>query len=231
MTPLWFCVYIVIFILLAVILFIFVQNGLVNDGVTTSIPADESHISTGDILGVGYHTISGRITTAWSSSIWSHTAVAWRSPKDNKLYILETATYRRGLGGVIRVPFDLWLHINRRHRICWLKLNTHLPQKCDAQLMDTIYTKLESSRNVINWDLGRLFDRRPYIEQSYEDITKTRLTCYELTIVLLQKMGIVDTYYTASSYSPGDIINRHVHMVPAYKYSDAVGLSLTQTSE
>ncbi len=215
--------YVVLIVCCVIVVFFLIQVASISDTPTTSVPIDPTLLQTGDLVGVSYHHLTGRMTTAWCSSLWGHTGIAWRAPDTNELFILETARYGRGYNGIVRVPFDLWARINRRQKVCWLKLhNTGVG--VDAGRMDTFFKQLQPARDVFNPDAARYLLRRPYKEQTVDELTKHRLNCYEVTIILLQKMGIVAKKYAYSSYSPGDIINRRIHMAPGYTYAAAVGL-------
>lgn len=211
----------IVIIYLVLLIIVAAQVCLTSDLPAKEKVADPEDIQTGDILGVSYRHPLGWFITAWSSSYWHHTGVAWRNPLTNQLFVLEAARYKEPYSGVFRIPFDQWLHINRRTYICHLRLNhtsTDLAQRIDSE-----YVKLERiNLDTLNWQWYRFLIRQPYVEEKLN----RHYTCYEITIMLLQRLGIVKKEYTCGSYFASDIIWRHLPMEKGYVYEDPVLLKV-----
>jgi hypothetical protein len=173
-----------------------------------------SFLDTGDIVGIGYSNIFGYFITTFTSSSWSHTGIVWKSP-DNKLYVLEGASYNEPYDGIFKIPLGKWLYINRHSKLCYLKyVGTH---KISPELMDQKFNQIIANHKLatINLSSIKFFNKIKYSEDFQTD-----LTCTEITIKLLQDINIVKKIYQSSSYFPGNIINRNLEMCDGCKYED-----------
>lgn len=214
-------IWILLVILIIVLIFIFVGSRrlyLADDLPLVGSAVDPFNISNGDILTVGYQNAFGRFVTACTGSLWTHTGVAWRSPETGELFIFEQARYDDKYTGVYRIPFDLWLRINRKHHICHLKLQG---APLDPYLMDKICKDMETIKTTMNADFGKYFITTPYID----DPAKKNYTCYEVTTLLLQRLGVVQKKLSCGAYFPGRIVSGGMHMEPGYSYDPPVLLS------
>lgn len=188
---------------------------------TKSYYMDDHHIQTGDILGVGYRHPFGWFVTAWSSSIWSHTGIAWRHPRTQELYVLEAAVYnsrRRSADGtwrgVFRIPFRNWLRINRRHYRCHLRLSGEKAPDL-AEKLDRAFAEFESCQlDYFNLGWVRFLRTQPYTEEP----RRQRYTCNEITVATLQKAGVFQCVHDCSSYFAGQIVNRQIPTESNYAY-------------
>lgn len=174
-----------------------------------------SFLDTGDIVGVSYSNMFGYFINTFTLSSWSHTGVIWKSP-DNKLYVLEGASYDEPYDGIFKIPLKKWLYINRHSKLCYLKYTGI--NKISSELMEQKFNDIIAKHQLdsINLSSLKFFNRN-----KYSDNIQTNLTCIEITVKLLQDMNIVQKKYQCSSYFPGNIINRNLEMCEGCKYDDA----------
>jgi len=205
----------VVMIYLVVIIIVAIQVYLTYDMPKKQRQVQQADIQTGDVLGVSYRHLFGHLVTTWSGSIWHHTGVAWRCPSTNELYVFEAAIYGGNYRGVFRIPFDIWLKINRRMHICHLRLEGPI----DTLELDNHFRSLEVIKlDSLNWQWYRFLQTRPYVDET----PRTHYTCYEITIMLLQRMNIVRKELACSSYFARDVVHRKLPMEEGYSYSEAI---------
>lgn len=204
-----------------VVIIIAAQVNLACDGTEKEVATDEYEIKTGDILGVGYTHAFGWFVTAWSASIWSHTGIAWRDPQTGELFVLEAAMYGKKYRDVFRIPFRQWLRINRKHHLCHLRLRGNTDRGLVDKL-DREFKKYEEGVKLDSFNPGwyRFLRTTPYREEELRE----KYVCYEITIAVLQAVGIFKKKSSCSSYFAGHIINRNIPTEHPYYYEDAVGL-------
>lgn len=221
---------ILIFLVLSII--VAAQVGLANDLPDIEKFADAEDINTGDILGVGYRHCFAWFVTAWSFSVWTHTGIAWRDPVTNELFVLEAAYYDSPkYRGVFRIPFDQWIRINKNSYMCHLKLrytgdgDTHKISEnkingVDANKMSDIFHEFEQIKilDSLNYKWYRFLRNEPYVEETLD----RHFVCYEISILMLQRMGIYAKKKRCSSHFARDLIWRHIEMEPGYVYEDPV---------
>jgi hypothetical protein len=214
----------VIIVYLCIVLIVAAQVCITDDVPSLMKLSDPLDIRTGDILGIGYNNNPfAWFVTAWSSSVWTHTGLAWRDPDTNELYVFEAAHYGGKYTGVFRIPYGTWLRINRRHKICHLRYRGNAFDSIEGvRKMSSIFKTFELIKlDSLNWTWYRLLMKRPYREESLQ----RHYVCYEITILLLQRLGIVRKQFTCSSYLPRDVIWRHLHMEPGHIYDNPVMVS------
>jgi hypothetical protein len=186
------------------------------------INLDYDMIHTGDILLVGYRHVMGFVITNWSESQWSHTGIAYRD-KFGKVWVMEAANYYKPYIGTFRIPFHDWLNINKRHHLGIVKYRGPAPFPVTA--LETEFRKYEGpdgmKLDTFNIGWRRFLCKKPYGEPFRG--TKGPYTCYELTLILLQSIGMVERLHTCSSYTPGDIAWQRVPWIPGYRYDVIVG--------
>lgn len=223
----------VVLIFLVLIVIATAQWAMADDLPTITQDVDPFDIQSGDLLVIGYRGVLGMFVTAWSFSKWTHSGVAWRDPQTGQLFVMEASRYGGKYNNVFRIPFDLWLKINKKQHLCHLKLHSKTPfeptgEAISPYLMDEKFKELESIYlDRINPEWYRLLLWRPY----KEEVEPRPYTCYEITIMLLQRLGIMQKKYACSSYFARDVVWRHLHMEPNYFYSDPVLLHAPQTPD
>lgn len=208
-----------LFIFLIVVTILMLTNDLPNEekiiNLKNTNTTDFSFLDTGDIVGISYSNIFGYLITTFTSSLWSHSGVVWKSP-DNKLYILEGASYDKPYDGIFKIPLEKWLYINRHSKLCYLKYTG--TNKICPELMEQKFNDIIEKHQLDSINLSSL---RFFNKIKYSDNTRIKLTCIEITVKLLQDMNIIQKKYQCSSYFPGNVINRNLEMCEGYKYDDA----------
>lgn len=187
-----------------------------------NMPLDEldpTTINTGDILSVAYHHGFGTFVAAATNSVWSHTAVAWKDPVTNEIFVLEGCNYhdRRGM---LKVPLATWVRFNRQSQICINRLSTPADPAKVLQAFNNLRSiKLET----FNWQMYKLL-----MKTAYEPVDMSAgYTCYEIAVHILQDSGIVSKQWRGSSYFPTDIVWGKLETMPGYTYSRPVLLNPT----
>lgn len=236
---------IIIIVIIAIIIIVGAARlNLANDLPANSEVADPSNINTGDILVVGYRNYRHWLTALWTGSVWSHTGIAWRHPVTGELFVLDSGRYkddvtgltsvnpvtpvtsvrRKLYDGIFRIPFDRWLHINRRQYIGHLKLrcSTTIDNKL-VSAMDQVWARLEKCSKDSNTRWVYNVCSSPYTKPLY----KGKYICYELSVILLQECGIMAKINHPSSYTPKALAGRHIEMMAGYTYEDPVLLTIS----
>ncbi len=215
---LWLVIQVII-IYLIILALIAIQLTIVNDMPKFVQEVDPLTINTGDVLGVSYRNVFGYCITAATSSLWHHTGVAWRSPMTNELFVFESAQYDAQYNSVFRIPFDLWVRINRKHHICHVRL---MGKVLDPLAMEQVCKELEQIRlDTLNWEWYRFFLKRTYVDEPL----KSHYTCYEVSIMCLHKVGVMVKQLTPSSYFPKDIIWCTIPLTAGYSYAEPILLT------
>lgn len=187
------------------------------------IEISDVKMNTGDIVGVSYSKSFGFFVSAWSNSIWSHVGVIWKDPRDMSLYVIEAAYYREPLQGVICIPLNLWLQINKRSVLGYRRLSGDLDSN---RLYNAYQNRRETSLDTFNTQWYRLLWKRSYFVNHAPEST-----CYEFVIRLLQDCGVMRPMYEASSYFPGDIMNQDLELSLGYRYSETFQINKDLLSE
>jgi hypothetical protein len=218
-----------IIIFLVLLLILATKILLVKDYPLTTSKLDYDSFKTGDIIGVSYTNPFGWFVTGWSNSIWSHIGVVWRDPNTNYPYVLEAANYGKNYDGLITVPLNEWFRINKRNIIGYMSINI----SPDSEKMMTHFESLKKyglDTYNINWI--RLIQKQLYDSDKFDKPNcidnKTRYVCYELSIMMLQNVGVVEKKLMPSSYFPRDIMYGKLPLINNYQYSSTVLID-TQT--
>lgn len=180
---------------------------------------DTNSIATGDILGVGYKNFFGWFVSGWSYSIWSHTGIAWRDPETNLLYVIEAARYKPPYRDLFKIPFELWIKINRKSRLCIVKYTG--TKKICPLVMDEVFEKFNYFKlDKFSYKWKRFLVKTPYTEEN-----RMHYTCYEMTIKILQECEIIDKKYVCSSYFASNVINGNIEWADGCSYSKPFAFS------
>jgi hypothetical protein len=174
--------------------------------------ADEATINTGDILGICYQNLFADVVTTLTGSVWMHAGVAWRDPKDNKLYILESADYDTPqYSGIIKMPFSTWMRFNKK---CTMGISRLRGKKVDAaKIWDEWQYYLRTDFEAFSCTWHRFLQYRPYTPARQD-----RYTCFEIILELLQRCDVLKKTYACSTYLPKDLIKGLVPTEEGYKY-------------
>jgi len=196
-----------IFLLFACLLIIaMIHRYTTFDDPPEAIHIDKCDLKTGDILGVGYSNLAGMFTSSFSRSVWSHTGIVWIDPDSKITYILEGAHYPlKEYKGFIRIPFDIWYFYNSSFicGICKYNGPTLDPYKIICE-----FSKFEGKVKLegFNPSWYRFLVNREHFDSKINKY----YTCYEVTILLLQNLGIYKKEKLHSSYFPKHIMNNSI---------------------
>ena len=220
----WVIIDVVIIFTLLFLIFI-IRLLLAEDYPDKIEPLDLSTIQTGDIIGAAYRRSHGYFVSFWSSSIWSHIGIAWRDPVNQELFILEAAVYKDPkYRGILKVPILDWVRFNRKGYmgVTRLRRAENVPPIDPTQMMQTFEEFQKIEIDSFNWRWLRLLFKTPYTPER-----QTHYTCYELSVLMLQEMGIVAKKHRCSSYFPGDIMSGNMEFVPGYSVDPIVFVDTT----
>ena len=207
---------IIIITTLIIIIIIILRVVIVSDIPKTIEILDPSLLTTGDIVGVGYNNLFGYFVTCWSGSIWNHCGLVWREPNTNQVFILEAGAYGGEYNGVFKIPLNEWIIINKNSYMGVSKLRG---RKLDTVLLINKFMKRKKyvTLDSYNYNWHRLIRNIPYFKDK-----RTKYTCYELVVTILQDCNVVKKIYACSSYFPRDIMIGNLPMCSDYFYDNAV---------
>ncbi len=215
-----------IFLIFAFLLVIAMINKYTSfDDPIKYVVIDPHDLKTGDILGVAYNNVAGWFVSSFSKSIWSHTGTVWVDPKNGMVYVLEGAIYpNKAYQHAMRIPFEKWYCYNCRS-ILGLK-RYHGPE-IDPNRMIEVFGKYEGKIKLesFNASWGKYLYDHPYIKTK---VGKT-YTCYEMTILLNQELGIYKKEKLYCSYFPDHIMNSKIKCEDGCYYATNVRFYLTPT--
>ena len=201
-------------IIIVIIIFICINGSKIQDVPSTEIKfIDPNSINTGDIVVVGYRNVFGKILKGITSSIWSHSGIAYRDPNTNFLYIIELGVYKKYYKGIFKIPFHDWIKYNRKH---YLGILTYNGPTIDIKKFDEIFDKYK----LYNIDPISYKWLRFLYKSNYRKINKNTYTCIELTISILQELDIYKKKYLSSSYFPRDIANNNIPTINTVFYNN-----------
>lgn len=210
---------VVILIVLCILFITTYHMFIANDFPTTIEVLNPNQLKTGDILTVGYRHGMGWFVTFWSRSVWSHTGVVWKDPKTGELFMLEAANYGGDWNGVIKIPFRIWLKLNKGSDLCLNRIITDKP--VDADKLHQAFLSIKDNKlDAFNPNWYRLLFKTPWVEET----KPSARTCYELSIKMLQQAGIVQKKFMGSSYFPKDFVWGGLDLEPGFDYQAPVML-------
>lgn len=183
---------------------------------------DLREYNNGDVMCVGYHSISGAIITSASNSIWSHTGIIWVDPITNVRYVLEGAIYKlKQYQHFFKIPLETWLFFNKKHIIGYKKY--HGPEIDSNYLWD----KFEWLTKNCKLEPFNIFWSRFLVnKQYYEYSKKDKYTCLEATVIIGQNAGIYKKDKIYCSYFPGNIANNEISLCEGVFYDLPVQVKL-----
>jgi hypothetical protein len=137
---------------------------------------------------------------------------------DGTLYILEVADYEPTTksnydslySGVIKIPYTLWLKLNKNHKIGFRSLDNEVY----ASIKDNVFLefmklkiyKQQKLTDISSWK--RLMFFEAYNEE--ELLLQDKITCIEFIVILLQNLEIMEKTYKPSSYYPCDLATKNI---------------------
>jgi len=234
-------IFIVLFvgILIAVISRI-VYSDIDKKSLEVSSVKDYETLKSGDLVFVSYKNLLGKSIRVLSASEYSHIGMIYRessgspeqsSKESDKLYVLEIADYRdtsvspksqeqsfkeksqeQSSNGVLKLPYEQWLKLNKHHDIYIRKLNNEdYESKGIKNKISNEFTKLQKYKQQKLTDileLKRLMFFEAYDEKKIEKLEK--ITCIELVVMLLQNLELLEKDAMPSSYYPCDLAGDNI---------------------
>lgn len=162
------------------------------------------YMSTGDILTVSYNSLRGQMVKIFTGSVWTHTGLVVES--DGHKFVVEVATYRGDVSGVVVKPLEDWFNWNQSRLLGWRPYRGGKHNFPHQEILDII--KRDSKRdikpdmNTANW-LKTLVKRR-HNDEDYKD--RTKYYCSEYITHLLQETRVIRKDYLPDGYKPWELL-------------------------
>jgi hypothetical protein len=220
----WIIIWVVI-ILLIIILLLSLQLANRNYIPDKYINFDPCLFETGDIIYNSYGNFLTTMITCLIGSPWTHSGVIWCDSKTNEKYVLEMCSYKPPYyRGVYKVPLSTWININKKsNMIGYMKLHRSDNKKPHFHNLEDIYNTYKNIKlEAFCWRYYRFFQQKPYEKIN----SKGANACHEITIAVLQDLGVYKKECSVDSYTPSDLIYQEIPMNYPYYYSDIVGLNI-----
>lgn len=209
----WILVIIIILfigILIAIISQI-IYSGIDKKSLEISDIKDYETLKSGDLVFVSYKNLLGKSIRVLSASEYSHVGMIFKdttqvSPDD--LYVLEIADYNDSKdSGVLKIPYEKWLKLNKHHDIYIRKLNDkdYEAKEIQSKILNE-FNKLQKYKQQKLTDILEL--KRMMFFEAYDDkkIEKLeKITCIELVVMMLQNLELMKKDSMPSSYYPCDL--------------------------
>jgi len=186
---------------------------------------DPYTLKTGDILGVGYKHPFGWFVSGWTGSVWSHCGIVWIDPTNSEIFVLEAAIYEKPYKGVFKIPLSTWIRINKNH---YLGLSRIKGKPVDPVALINAFEERKKyvELDSYNWRWYRLLYKQPYFEE-----TRTKYTCYELVVSVLQDTGVMTKEYACSSYFPTNIMEGEIQLTEGYYLDPPITINVSQYNQ
>jgi hypothetical protein len=219
---------IIIFLSLIIILFCCLYIiGLINCNYANDYPLEVEYLeninlSNGDMVFVSYDNFSGKFISAFSSSIWSHTGIIYIDPVTLVKYVLEGAIYRhKTYRHFFKIPLECWMYFNRKSLLAYKKYNGPL---IDSNFM---WRNFEQFIKNCKLDSLNIFWAKFLFERDYYEYANSRkYSCFEVSIILAQNIGIYKKEKMYSSYFPEHMANNKITLSPGVSYDNLKQIKL-----
>lgn len=190
------------------------QFVMANDVPREKIVMIEDRLRTGDIVGTGNLTIDGWVVNTLTGSLWTHTGVIWRDT-DDKVYVIEITKFSKDRElGLVKVPFSAWYYKHRKDRRCHVRL---VGEPIDSDVFMEHFKEYEGKRtHIVKLGWYR------YFVPSIFRAKRKNYTCFEMTLHLLKKIGVVKGDIEENNYYGGDIVWGRIPTVNGYRYQEPV---------
>lgn len=178
-------------------------------------------IKSGDLLFISYkNLIKLNFVKLMCRSIWTHVSIFYKDPITLEAFVLEAASYHPPYNSqFIRIPFNLWLKINRNQKICVMPINKEIDTKKLLKTRESLKYKGVNNYTVedFNWRwIKFLFNKK---KKSIFTRKSTSITCVEYVIKIYKRMGIIKPKYHSSSYFTSCLMNlRDIEMRDGYEF-------------
>ena len=173
---------------------------------------DFEDLKSGDLLFVSYINLLGQSIRVLSASEWSHVSMIYRDVKSPELYVLEIAEYgdrksSESYSGVLKIPYEKWLKLNKHHDIYIRKLNNedYKNKEIQSKILNE-FSKLQKYKQQKLTDileLRRMMFFENYDEKKIQNLEK--ITCIEFIVMMLQNLELMEKDAMPSSFYPCDL--------------------------
>lgn len=182
-------------------------------------------LKTGDLLFISYvkNFLKYNFIRFFTNSVWTHVCIFYKDPVTQEPYILEAAAYSEPYGyQFIKIPFSVWLRINRNQRLAVLPLNKEISAKRLLEVKKCLKWKNEKEFYVegLNWKWMRFCFNRKSKSKFFSGKSAKGVTCTEFVIKIYKKMGIMKPKYHYSSYLPACVYKRKIKMKNGYYFEE-----------
>jgi hypothetical protein len=129
------------------------------------------------------------------------------SSDSHNLYILEIAEYDSLHSGVLKIPYEKWLKLNKHHDIYIRKLDdeAYKNKEIQSNILNE-FSKLQKYKQQKLTDILEL--RRMMFFESYDEkkIQKLeKITCIEFIVMMLQNLELMEKDAMPASFYPCDL--------------------------
>jgi hypothetical protein len=178
------------FILIIVIL-IFIRITLYNE--TKNINSFDSKIldlDNGDLIFASYNNVLGKIVKVWSGSKWTHIGMIFKNPDNGNLSVLEVAEYNNPNfeKGVIEVPLNAWLKMNKDFEIGYRKMNIKTTS-CELYDLFEKYQGNKLYKLSVNPNRIKEFIFPSHRTRDIKDLAN--LSCVDFTVLMLKDLKLI----------------------------------------
>lgn len=215
--------YLVIFIVIVLYLISMINRFSAPDLPETIMYAEPHKMNNGDLLCVSYNNAAGAFVGSFTHSVWVHTGIIWVDPITNVRYVLEGAMYGSSeYQHFFKIPVATWLYINKANVMGYKKY--HGPE-LDSYVMMECFKPFEKHTKLEGLNVGWL---RFLVNRKYKDPrVKSRYTCFEVTVIMGQLLGIFSKEKHFSSYFPRDVVDGYISCCDEIYYEPTIQIALS----
>lgn len=190
---------------------------------TISLKKTKCKFKTGDLLGVSYTTVHGKLVKICTGSMWTHLGMVVCI--DQQKYVIEIARYNSTNRGVIIKPLEEWLDWNDGRTLAWRQFDLKKHKFPEEELRQLIKKTKHSSENmnVLTWIKTLYRSDHPDNIYSNKDMRNRRndkhsYFCTEYICYLLQEIGVMEKDYSPNSYQPWEFVYGKLNTSYGYRY-------------
>ncbi len=225
--------HIILFIVALIFIAIVYRLSLESDTVTNKcrIQKLKKNAKTGDLIGVSYTTIHGKLVKFFTASMWTHMSMIIElyddeietdengkiqiANIDNNVnrnhfiqrskpskYTIEIARYNWNNRGVIIMPLDNWLKWNSKRILVWRKYDHKSNNFPIKSLKHKLRQTIKSTDNMNVVTWLKTMYRRTYIQPEKNG----SYYCSEYICMLLQEINVLKKLHDPGCYQPWEMI-------------------------
>lgn len=207
----------ILYIIIIIIMVFAIRLSLINDLPLSVTYFNRNQLRTGDVIVTCFGHPPGRLGSIMMGTPWNHTAIVLK--QGEKTYLVEGALYGGKYNGVFIIPIGTWLKIHHRDIIVG-----HLRLSSDTEISsDEIRSAVEKYKDRAIDNFAPRWIRFLF-KKKWSPLTRHSITCHELTIALLQDVGVYRKTHSADSYKPWDIVQRNIPTQPGRYFLPVVEL-------